>query len=105
MEKIIPDCGHLTRVKCKTLPTRKDCIKSCERTLICGHQCKSRCAIECNNRKCMELVLQKESHLACGHNKVWVLCCDKYKGKFYFIINFSLKPKCVKLNTLYIYKL
>lgn len=70
----------------------------CTRTLICGHKCKKLCAEECSIQKCKELVLQKKSTLACGHNNVWVLCRDRDKGiylnrYFYhndiFLLNFN----------------
>jgi len=67
-------------MECKTNPERKLCTKRCERVLECGHLCKKFCANECINTDCKEIVLQKNSLLACGHNKVWVLCGDKNKG-------------------------
>ncbi|KAL4098189.1 hypothetical protein QTP88_022837 [Uroleucon formosanum] len=77
--KVIPECGHSITMKCKTLPERKLCTKECERILDCGHMCKKLCANECINTDCEEIVLQKNCKLACGHDKVWVLCCDKIK--------------------------
>lgn len=68
---------------CKIEPERKHCTLMCERTLDCRHQCKNLCAEPCTNKKCEEIILQKISPLACGHNKVWVLCCDKYKGNIF----------------------
>lgn len=67
-------------MKCKTIPERKLCTKKCERFLDCGHICKSACSKKCTDINCEEIVLQKSSKLACGHNRVWVLCCDKYEG-------------------------
>lgn len=55
-------------------------MKMCNRTLSCGHKCKSKCFMKCTANKCQEIVLQKISKLACGHNKVYVKCCDKDKG-------------------------
>jgi len=78
--KVIPDCGHIITMKCKTIPERILCTKKCERILDCGHMCKKVCANECTTKDCEEIVLQKNSKLACGHNSVWVLCCDKDKG-------------------------
>jgi len=84
--KVIPDCGHSITMKCKTLPERKLCTKECERILDCGHMCKKLCAEECTSKDCEEIVLQKNCKLACGHDSVWVLCHDKYKGICYVII-------------------
>lgn len=81
---MIPGCDHSITIKCKTKPERKHCTKQCDRILICGHKCKNLCANECIPEECKELVLQKHSKLACGHNKVWVLCCDKDKGNISF---------------------
>jgi len=78
--KVIPDCGHSITMKCKTIPVRKLCTKKCERILDCGHICKKLCGDECIDTDCEEIVLQKSSKLACGHNRVWVLCRDKFKG-------------------------
>ncbi|XP_027846821.2 NFX1-type zinc finger-containing protein 1-like [Aphis gossypii] len=79
VEKIIPDCGHSITMKCKSIPERKHCSKDCERILDCGHLCKNKCKDICTIKGCEEIVLQKNSQLACGHNSVWVLCCDKDK--------------------------
>lgn len=86
VEKVIPDCGHTVTIECHSIPTITDCTQICERTLSCGHKCKSLCAKICTSKKCDELVLQKTSTLACGHNKVWVLCCDRYKGNIFMLI-------------------
>jgi len=74
-------------MKCKTLPERKLCTEKCNRILDCGHLCKNLCAEECTTKDCEEIILQKNSKLACGHNSVWVLCCDKDKGNFFNHIN------------------
>lgn len=52
----------------------------CDRLLACGHKCKNLCAELCKTEKCKEIVLHKINKLACGHNKVRVLCRDKDKG-------------------------
>lgn len=85
MVKVIPDCGHSVTTKCKIIPTRKDCKAICDRTLICGHKCKSLCANICTTKNCKEIVLQKINVLACGHDKVWVLCCDRNKGNIILV--------------------
>lgn len=57
--------------------------------LICGHQCKGPCAEQCTTEKCKELTListKKIDSLACGHDKVWVICCDRDKGKISLIL-------------------
>lgn len=48
----------------------------------CGHKCKYRCGKECDPKKCKELIL-KEKMIACGHNKMWMYCCDADKGNLY----------------------
>lgn len=85
MVKVISDCGHSVKIKCSIIPTRKDCKAICDRKLDCGHKCKDSCAKECTIKKCKEIVLQKISVLACGHDKNWVLCCDRYKGNIIFM--------------------
>lgn len=57
-------------------------MEVCNKSLICGHNCKNACSKECTTKECEEIVLQKISKLACGHNKVYVKCCDKDKGIF-----------------------
>ncbi|XP_026822366.1 NFX1-type zinc finger-containing protein 1-like [Rhopalosiphum maidis] len=79
VEKVIPDCGHSIIMKCKSIPERKHCSKKCDRILDCGHLCKNLCAKKCTTKDCKEIVLQKNGKLTCGHNSVWVLCCDKDK--------------------------
>lgn len=85
VEKIIPYCGHTATIECASIPTHKDCTQICDRTLKCGHKCKRLCTEGCTSAKCVELVLQKTSTLACGHNKVWVLCCDRNKGNIFML--------------------
>lgn len=48
--------------------------------LICGHKCKGMCGDKCAPENCKELVSIDDKELGCGHRKLWVLCCDKYKG-------------------------
>lgn len=67
-------------MKCKSIPERKHCSNDCEMILGCGHLCKKKCKDMCTSKECEEIVLQKNSQLACGHKNVWVLCCDKDKG-------------------------
>jgi len=83
VKKIVPDCGHSITITCKSIPERKDCIHICERTLHCGHKCMRQCAKKCSSAYCKKIVLQKIDKLACGHNKVQVLCCDRDKGKIF----------------------
>ncbi|XP_026819027.1 NFX1-type zinc finger-containing protein 1-like [Rhopalosiphum maidis] len=81
VKKVIPECGHSVTINCETIPERKHCTKQCDTILICGHLCKNPCAKECISEECEDIVLQKISKLACDHDKVWVLCCDKDKGR------------------------
>ncbi|CAI6345463.1 unnamed protein product [Macrosiphum euphorbiae] len=99
--KVIPDCGHTITMKCKTIPERMLCTKKCERILDCGHICKNVCAKDCSTKDCKEIVLQKNSLLACGHNRVWVLCCDKdkeFKLDSQYILDKCREPCLQKLN-------
>ncbi|XP_001949970.2 NFX1-type zinc finger-containing protein 1 [Acyrthosiphon pisum] len=99
--KVIPDCGHSITMKCKTLPERKLCTKKCNRILACGHMCKNLCAEECTTKDCEEIVLQKNSKLACGHNQVWVLCCDKdkeFRLDSQYLLDKCREPCLQKLN-------
>ncbi|XP_060877240.1 NFX1-type zinc finger-containing protein 1-like [Metopolophium dirhodum] len=99
--KVIPDCGHSITMKCKTLPERKLCTKECNRILDCGHKCKNLCAEECTTKDCEEIVLQKNSKLACGHNSVWVLCCDKdkeFRLDSQYLLDKCREPCLQKLN-------
>lgn len=88
---MIPVCGHSINLKCHTPPERKHCTEICERILDCGHKCNTLCAKPCDTNMCEELVLQSISKLACGHNEVWVLCCDRDKGNTIVHSNFLLK--------------
>jgi len=78
-------------MKCKTVPQRKLCTEKCERILDCGHICKNVCAKECKTKKCEERVLKKNIKVACDHNNVWILCCDKDKGIYNFFLNLFLE--------------
>ncbi|XP_060843722.1 NFX1-type zinc finger-containing protein 1-like [Rhopalosiphum padi] len=101
VKKVIPGCDHSITIKCKTKPERKHCTKQCDRILICGHKCKNLCANECIPEECKELVLQKHSKLACGHNKVWVLCCDKdkeFRLNSQYLLDKCREPCLQKLN-------
>lgn len=70
-------------MECKSVPARRNCIQNCNRTLECGHSCKKSCAKQCSSEDCKELILQKIDKLACGHDKVWVFCCDSDKGNIF----------------------
>lgn len=80
VKKVIPDCGHSVSLECSKTPEQKHCKDICERTLKCGHKCKNLCSIPCSTEECKEIVLKSLGKLSCGHDKVWVFCCDKYQG-------------------------
>lgn len=80
VEKIIPDCGHTVMIECSTEPTLDHCTQMCNRILSCEHKCMQKCAVKCSSKKCEEIVFQKKSLLDCGHENVWVYCCDINTG-------------------------
>ncbi|KAL5237885.1 hypothetical protein ACI65C_005295 [Semiaphis heraclei] len=101
VKKVIPDCGHSITIKCKTIPQRKHCNNKCDRILTCGHICKNECAKKCIPEKCEEIVIQKSSKLACGHNKVFVFCCDKdkeFRLDSQYLLDKCREPCLQKLN-------
>ncbi|XP_050443204.1 NFX1-type zinc finger-containing protein 1-like [Adelges cooleyi] len=79
VSKVIPDCGHQVRLKCKTVAERSHCTEKCTRKLPCGHNCQSLCKEYCNPDNCKYIVLNGFKNLACHHNKAWVFCCDRNK--------------------------
>lgn len=92
VSKVIPECGHSVVVKCGVNPGREHCNQNCEKTLICGHKCKNMCAKLCTTENCIELVLintTQVNRLACGHDKVWILCCDRDRGNTYINVLFN----------------
>lgn len=93
-------------IECKKDPDRKIvCAEKCTKTLSCGHKCKDICGNKCDSNNCKELVLKENKKLACGHNKLWVYCCDKNKGKYCdkkhkILNNIGLKFKTIRLKYL-----
>ncbi|KAE9534042.1 hypothetical protein AGLY_008778 [Aphis glycines] len=101
VKKVIPNCGHIITIECKTIPKREHCTNQCERILTCGHLCKNLCAKKCTPKECDEIILQKISILACGHDKVGVLCCDKdkeFKLNSQYLLDKCREPCLQKLN-------
>ncbi|XP_050539011.1 NFX1-type zinc finger-containing protein 1-like [Daktulosphaira vitifoliae] len=79
VSKIISDCGHKVTLECRIKAERKYCNEVCNRKLPCGHMCKGRCAEDCDSQNCKEIVFVGFKNLSCGHNKLWMLCCDRNK--------------------------
>lgn len=75
----------MVTMACKLLPEKKYCTQICNLTLDCGHKCRNLCANDCTTKDCEEIV-QKNGKLACGHNTIYVLCCDNDKGNICKII-------------------
>ncbi|XP_051562536.1 NFX1-type zinc finger-containing protein 1-like [Myxocyprinus asiaticus] len=61
--KIIPSCQHKQKVPCHQDPADFVCQERCQKTLTCGHPCKSTCGESCTAR-CMVKVSME---LKCGH--------------------------------------
>ncbi|CAF4881675.1 unnamed protein product [Pieris macdunnoughi] len=66
VNKVIPGCNHVVRVKCSVEPTKYDCTQQCKRLLECGHECLKQCNQPCDARECGELSNKSTTGL-CGH--------------------------------------
>lgn len=76
VQKKIPGCNHTQLISCDEEADRKYCNKKCPRVMVCGHICGGICKIECDPKKCKEIV--KVSILAkCGHIVKEVPCFVK----------------------------
>jgi hypothetical protein len=56
-------CGHSFPMMCHEDPEEKKCLKSCKKSLACGHFCKRKCHESCT--PCTQLVDKVVPH--CGH--------------------------------------
>ena len=74
-EKTVAECGHKIRVKCRVMPTTKECSLPCEKVLRCGHKCTKRC----NQIPCEPCLTEKPILAICSHerNVTKVKCSDK----------------------------
>ncbi|XP_008187018.2 NFX1-type zinc finger-containing protein 1 [Acyrthosiphon pisum] len=97
--KTHPKCGHTSKIECQIKPERNViCLRKCTRTMSCGHKCKYRCGIDCDPKKCKELI-SKEGKLTCGHSKMWVYCCDadkEFDGSSQYVLD-KCKEPCLKM--------
>ncbi|PSN32630.1 hypothetical protein C0J52_22377 [Blattella germanica] len=60
----LTDCQHTLEVKCCE-KDNIDCLKPCEKKLLCGHTCAGLCSEACT-KMCMELVVSTVTPI-CGH--------------------------------------
>ena len=70
VEKALPCCGHMAKVKCGADLESVPCTEQCSKTLSCGHTCQNYCKKPCTT-ECKELV--KRSDMPCGH-EVTIAC-------------------------------
>ncbi|XP_051752119.1 NFX1-type zinc finger-containing protein 1 [Ctenopharyngodon idella] len=73
LDKIIPSCQHNQKVPCHQDPATFVCQERCQKTLPCGHPCKSTCGDSCTSQ-CMEKVLMQ---LKCGHIQEEPCCISR----------------------------
>jgi hypothetical protein len=73
VEKTIPSCGHIQKMKCHKQPGTFVCQVRCENMLICGHHCQNTCGEPCST-ECSVIVPDRE--WPCGH-KLTVACHKK----------------------------
>ena len=64
VERAMPDCGHMQKMRCHEHPDEVHCMSPCGKSCDKGHPCKKRCYKDCNPR-CMELV--ERVIPICGH--------------------------------------
>ncbi|KAG1652736.1 NFX1-type zinc finger-containing protein 1 [Nymphon striatum] len=85
VEKSIPLCGHIQKVPCHMPPEDFSCIKECEKTLKCGHQCSHLCGQECVTSCSAEMQVKSDcAHLvkikcteSVNPNDLWKKCTAK----------------------------
>ena len=71
VEKQLPDCGHVAKVRCSRWDLENvPCQERCSKVLKCGHKCQNHCKKPCTT-KCQELV--KKTDWPCGH-QVTIAC-------------------------------
>ncbi|KAJ8946028.1 hypothetical protein NQ318_023276 [Aromia moschata] len=96
VEKIIPACGHKTKLSCFKTPERKHCNKQCNRTLPCGHGCTNKCSQPCT-AKCLRM---KDCDLMspCGHNVKKISCYENCNNYDSILLKYCTAPCGVKLK-------
>ncbi|XP_045518315.1 NFX1-type zinc finger-containing protein 1-like [Pieris brassicae] len=72
VNKVIPGCNHVERVKCSVEPTKDKCTQQCKLLLECGHGCLKQCNQPCDARECEEFS-EKSTTGLCGH-KIIIPC-------------------------------
>ncbi|XP_052414800.1 NFX1-type zinc finger-containing protein 1 [Carassius gibelio] len=63
VDKIIPSCKHNQKVPCHQDPETFVCQEPCQKTLPCGHPCKTACGVTCTT----QCIVKVEMQLKCGH--------------------------------------
>jgi len=77
VEKTVPRCGHVQKMKCHIEPENFECRDPCRKTLPCGHTCQDVCGRPCTE-ECQ--IILKERAWPCGH--LLTVACYRNPGNF-----------------------
>ncbi|XP_041979115.1 NFX1-type zinc finger-containing protein 1-like [Aricia agestis] len=67
VNKVVAECQHSVRIKCKSEATRAQCLSRCGRALSCGHACERACKEPCDADACAAPAA-RAIPAACGHD-------------------------------------
>ena len=84
VEKTVPSCGHLQKMRCHVEPEKFECQIPCTKVLPCEHLCQEVCGRPCTT-ECKVIV--KERPWPCGH--LLTVACHRNPDNF--LCNFSMK--------------
>lgn len=77
VEKTVPSCGHVQKMKCHVEPETFECQVPCAKVLACDHVCQEVCGRECT-KECRIIV--KERAWPCGH--LLTVACHRNPDNF-----------------------
>ena len=84
VEKTVPSCGHLQKMRCHVEPEKFECQFPCTKVLPCEHLCQEVCGRPCTTY-CKEIV--KERPWPCGH--LLTIAC--HSNPYNFLCNISME--------------
>lgn len=86
VEKTVPSCGHVQKMKCHVEPQDFECQMACTKVLPCEHVCQEVCGRPCTSQ-CKVMV--KERPWPCGH----LLTVACYRNFLNFPCNYSMQRR------------
>ncbi|XP_022092094.1 NFX1-type zinc finger-containing protein 1-like isoform X2 [Acanthaster planci] len=81
VEKTYTTCGHTATVPCHRDISSVPCLRRCELTLPCGHQCPRKCGQSCLGERVDDEIIYKDNSAYTKYNSTYFLslCQEKCK--------------------------